>query len=58
MYLCMFDTLEMDESDKVLFSIGPGFSSIPDIIKSIAITTRSDKIYDAQSSRHEYKLYS
>jgi hypothetical protein len=34
----MFDTLEIDESEKVLFSIGPGFSSIPEIIKSIAIT--------------------
>jgi hypothetical protein len=33
----MFDTLEMDESDKVLFSIGPGFSSIPDIIPCIII---------------------
>jgi hypothetical protein len=34
----MFDTLEIDESEKVLFSTGPGFSSIPEIIKSIAIT--------------------
>ena len=34
MYLCMLDTLEIDKSGKVLFSIGPGFSSIPDIIKS------------------------
>jgi hypothetical protein len=28
----MRDTLDVDESEKVLFSIGPGFSSIPDII--------------------------
>jgi hypothetical protein len=33
----MFDSLEIDKSEKVLFSIGPGFSSIPDIIKSIAM---------------------
>jgi hypothetical protein len=34
----MCDTVDVDESEKVRLSIGPGFSSIPDIIKRIAIT--------------------
>ena len=35
---CMCDTVDVNESEKVPLSIGSGFSSIPDIIKSIAIT--------------------
>jgi hypothetical protein len=38
MYLYICYTVDVDESEKVLLSIGPGFSSIPDIIKSISIT--------------------
>jgi hypothetical protein len=34
----MCDAVDVDESEKVLLSIGPGFSSIPNIIKRIAIT--------------------
>ena len=38
MYLGMFDTQDVDESVKVLLLIVPLFSSIPEIIKSTAIT--------------------
>jgi hypothetical protein len=34
----MCDTVDVNESEKVLLSIGPEVSSMPDIIKRIAIT--------------------
>jgi hypothetical protein len=34
----MCDIVDVDESEKFILPIEPGFSSIPDIIKRIAIT--------------------